>query len=213
MAIEYQHGFVIKRFSKPCDYQTIYQQMQALTALRKSHKAMFCDEIWLLEHQPVYTLGLAGKKEHILNPKNIPVQQSDRGGQVTYHGIGQLMVYLLFDLHRWGDGVKQLVFILEQVVIDVLATYDIEAHRRKNAAGVYVNEEKIAALGLRIRYGCSYHGLSFNLSMDLSPFLGINPCGYADLKVTQLSQLGVEVDKAVIEQQVLTTLIQYLSVN
>ena len=145
------------------------------------------DEIWVLQHSPVYTLGQAGDPAHILNAGSIPVVQSDRGGQVTYHGPGQLIVYPLIDLRRYKLGVRSLVEMLENAVIELLDQYDINAVSRRDAPGVYVDEKKIAALGLRIRRGCSFHGLSMNIDMDLEPFERINPCGYAGLQVTQLA--------------------------
>jgi lipoyl(octanoyl) transferase len=149
------------------------------------------DELWLLEHPPVFTLGRNGRDEHLLDPGDIPVIRVDRGGQVTYHGPGQLVVYALLDLRRRQLGVQSLVNCLEQAVIDLLAAHDIPAHRREKAPGVYVEGRKIAALGLRVRRGCSFHGLSLNVNMDLAPFTRINPCGYRDLEVTQLADLGL----------------------
>lgn len=165
------------------DYLPVWQAMQQYTDLRNHHSN---DEIWLLEHPPIYTLGRAGKTEHILNPGDIPVVHIDRGGQVTYHGPGQLIIYLLLDLKRLGIGVRKLVDSIEQAIINVLADIHIQANTRPQAPGVYVNKQKIAALGLRIRRGGSYHGMSLNINMDLMPFQGINPCGYPDLKVTQI---------------------------
>jgi lipoyl(octanoyl) transferase len=169
------------------DYQAIWHDMQAFTQQRTLDTP---DEIWLLEHRPVYTLGLNGKHEHLLDPKDIPVIQCDRGGQVTYQGPGQLVAYLLLDLKRRNLGVKQLVNIMEQAVIDLLAELDIQGERRDKAPGIYVGGAKIAALGLRIRRGCSYHGLSLNINMDLEPFTRINPCGYPDLAASQLGDLS-----------------------
>jgi len=148
------------------------------------------DELWCLEHPPVFTLGLAGKQEHILQAGNIPVIQTDRGGQVTYHGPGQLVVYLLLDLRRKGITVKKFVYQLEQAVINMCDSLNIGAERKSGAPGVYVAGKKIAALGIRVRRGCSYHGLALNVDMDLAPYLQINPCGYPDLQVTQLNDLG-----------------------
>ena len=165
------------------DYASVWQQMQAFTNQRDQYTP---DEIWILEHPAVFTLGQAGKAEHILQPADIPIIQSDRGGQVTYHGPGQLVIYLLLDLRRRKLGIKKLVELIEDAIIALLFEYNIQAHRRKNAPGVYVNDKKIAALGLRIRNGCSYHGLSLNVDMDLEPFSRINPCGFPDLEVTQL---------------------------
>jgi lipoyl(octanoyl) transferase len=148
------------------------------------------DEIWCLEHNPVYTLGLSGKTEHILEQNTIPVFETDRGGQVTYHGPGQLVVYLLLDLKRKAIPVRKYVYSLEQAIINMLDGLRISAHRKVGAPGVYVEGKKIAALGIRIRRGCCYHGVSLNVDMDLSPFEGINPCGYPKLAVTQLLDLG-----------------------
>ncbi len=162
--------------------------MQAFTAARGPDTP---DELWLLQHPPVFTLGQAGRREHILADIGVPIVAIDRGGQVTYHGPGQVIVYVLLDLKRRGYGVKALVTRLEQAVIDVLAGFGVAAARRAGAPGVYVNGAKIAALGLRIRNGCSYHGLSLNVDMDLAPFAAINPCGYAGLAVTQTRDLGI----------------------
>jgi lipoyl(octanoyl) transferase len=152
------------------------------------------DEIWLLQHPPVYTQGLAGKPEHLLRTSEIPVVKIDRGGQITYHGPGQVIAYILLDLKRHGIGVKELVRRMEQAVIDLLAAHGVVAERRDKAPGVYVNEAKIAALGLRIRNNCSYHGLCLNVDMDLSPYTNINPCGYAGLQVTQTRDQGLSAD-------------------
>lgn len=161
--------------------------MQGFTAQRNPQSA---DEFWVLEHDPVFTLGQAGRREHLLHPGEIPVIPCDRGGQVTYHGPGQLVVYVLFDLRRAGLGVRLLVQRLEQAVIDCLAELQLQGHTRPGAPGVYVDQAKIAALGLRVRHGCCYHGLALNVAMDLTPFSRINPCGYPDLKVTQLRDQG-----------------------
>lgn len=177
-------------------YDASWQAMRAFTDARGPDTD---DEIWLLEHPPVYTLGMAGRLEHVLGETDgIPLVRSDRGGQVTYHGPGQLVVYLLLDLKRLGLGVKALVEHTEQAVIDLLAGLDIEAQRRAGAPGVYVNGAKIAALGFRVRRGCCYHGLALNVDGDLRPFERINPCGYAGLSVTSLAVLGRElaVDEA-----------------
>jgi lipoyl(octanoyl) transferase len=168
-------------------YVEAYQAMQGFTAARSPTEP---DRIWLLQHPPVYTLGQAAKPEHLLAPGAIPVQAIDRGGQVTYHGPGQLIVYVLLDVARRGWGVKTLVRQLEQAVIDYCAGLGIAAERRAGAPGVYAGGQKLAALGLRIRRGCCYHGLSLNVDMDLRPFSGINPCGYPGLQVTQLRDFG-----------------------
>jgi lipoyl(octanoyl) transferase len=156
-----------------------------------------CDEIWLLQHEPVFTQGQAGKAEHLLNPGNIPVVQTDRGGQITYHGPGQLVAYLLLDLRRRKLGVRDVVTLMENAVIDLLASLDIKASAKPDAPGVYVNDNKIASLGLRVRRGCSFHGLALNVDMDLEPFLRINPCGYAGMQMTQVKNL---VDDANIDE-------------
>jgi lipoyl(octanoyl) transferase len=179
---------VIIRRRGLCDYEPIWHEMQSFTLQRDADTP---DEIWLLQHPPVFTLGRNAKQEHILNPGNIPVIPIDRGGQVTYHGPGQLMIYTLVNLKRLGLGIRDFVTRLEQAVIDLLAEYDIEAHGRRDAPGVYVGDAKIAALGLRVKHGCTYHGLALNIDMDLSPFDRINPCGYAGLPVTQLQDLGI----------------------
>lgn len=152
------------------------------------------DEIWLVEHMPVFTQGQAGKAEHLLATGDIPVIQSDRGGQVTYHGPGQQVVYVLINLKRRKIGVRELVTLLENTVINTLATLDIQAQARADAPGVYVDGKKICSLGLRIRKGCSFHGLALNIAMDLAPFTRINPCGYAGLEMTQISQLSQKTD-------------------
>jgi len=169
-----------------CDYQLVWDKMRDYTVERTDSSP---DQIWYLQHNPVYTLGLNGKQKHILNQNNIPLIAVDRGGQVTYHGPGQLIVYLLIDLNRKQIGIKQIVHAMEQAVIDYLKALDIIAERKVGAPGIYVNGAKIAALGLRIKKGCSYHGLALNVDMDLSPFSDINPCGYTDLPVTQIKDL------------------------
>lgn len=172
------------------DYETTWQNMQGFTQARNVDTA---DELWLVEHFPVYTLGLNGKREHLLNTGNIPVINSDRGGQVTYHAPGQLVIYTLLDIKRLNLGVRQLVTILEQAMISSLAEYGIIAVSRADAPGVYVNDKKIGSIGLRIKKNCSYHGLSLNNDLDLRPFDHINTCGYSDLKVTRLTDLGVTI--------------------
>lgn len=154
------------------------------------------DEIWLVEHPPVFTLGLAGRREHLLAPGEIPVVGTDRGGQVTYHGPGQVVLYPLLQLRRHGLGVRRLVTLLEETVVDLLAEHGVAAAARPDAPGVYVDGAKVAALGLRIRHGCSYHGLALNVAMDLEPFGRINPCGHPGMAVTDLHRLGVDLDWA-----------------
>lgn len=172
------------------DYQYCSDTMRSYSQTRDANSA---DEIWILEHPPVFTLGLNGKPEHILTPGDIPVIHTDRGGQVTYHGPGQVVIYTLLDLKRLNMNVRQLVSMLEQAIIDTLAQYGIRSAANPAAPGVYVEQKKIAAVGLRITKGCSYHGLSINNCMDLTPFTYINPCGFANLEVTQLSNLGVSI--------------------
>lgn len=176
-------------------YLPVWQAMQRFTNERGPDTP---DEIWLLEHEPVFTQGQAGKPEHLLLPGDIPVVQADRGGQVTYHGPGQLIAYLLLDVRRSGQGVRELVSLMEQVLVELLAGYGIEAHARADAPGVYVGAAKIASLGLRIRRGCSFHGLALNVDMDLAPFQRINPCGYAGLAMTQLRDLAGPIDFATV---------------
>ena len=178
---------LIRRLGR-VEYEPIFQAMQDFTAGRTNETP---DELWIVEHTPVYTLGQAGKPEHILEDVGIPVVRIDRGGQVTYHGPGQVVIYLLLDLQRLKIKVRELVTTIEQGVIDFLAAHGIAAERRAGAPGVYVGEAKIAALGLKIKNGCSYHGLSLNVDMDLSPFTAINPCGYAGLRITQTRDLGI----------------------
>lgn len=168
------------------EYMPTFEAMRRLTAERNEQTP---DEIWLLQHPQVFTQGQAGKAEHLLAPGDIPVIQVDRGGQVTYHGPGQLVAYLMLDLRRLGLGVRELVTAMEQSLVDVLATYGIEAAPKADAPGVYVNGDKIASLGLRVSRGCSFHGLALNVDMDMSPFWRINPCGYAGLKMVQLKDL------------------------
>ncbi|SDH26616.1 lipoyl(octanoyl) transferase [Pseudomonas benzenivorans] len=168
------------------DYLPTLEAMRRLTAERDELTA---DEIWLLQHPRVFTQGQAGKPEHLLAPGDIPVIQVERGGQVTYHGPGQLVAYLMLDLRRLGLGVRELVTAMEQSLVDVLAAYAVEAAPKADAPGVYVNGDKIASLGLRVRRGCSFHGLALNVDMDMSPFWRINPCGYAGLKMVQLKDL------------------------
>jgi len=179
-------GAVIRHLGR-VDYETTWRRMQQFTDLRGAHSA---DEIWFLEHPPVFTFGMAGRREHLLAPGDIPVVHTDRGGQVTYHGPGQLVVYALVDLRRAGLGVRDLVTGLEQSVIHYCAALGIRAAARREAPGVYVDGRKLASVGIRIRRGASYHGLALNVGMDLEPFQRINPCGFAGLAMTQLSALA-----------------------
>lgn len=190
------------------DYCEIWQAMKALTANRGTDSS---DEIWLLQHFPVYTQGIAGKPEHLLYKNHIPVVNTDRGGQVTYHGPGQLIIYTLLDFRRLGLTVRELVTRLEKSVIDLLAAYSIEAESKPKAPGVYVNGAKIASLGLKIKNGFCYHGIALNINMDMEPFAAINPCGYKGLQMTQLVDLGVPDDIDVISHKIAEKLIIGLS--
>jgi lipoyl(octanoyl) transferase len=169
-----------------CEYVPVWEAMKAFTENRATDDR---DEIWLLQHMPVFTQGQAGKAEHLVNPGDIPVVQVDRGGQVTYHGPGQLVAYLMIDIDRLGIGARQLVTAIEDAIIRTLKAYGVESVAKQDAPGVYVDNKKIASIGLRIRKGKSFHGLSLNVDMDLEPFLRINPCGYQGLEMTQLAEL------------------------
>ena len=191
-------------------YEPVLKAMQRFTDERGQDTA---DEIWLLEHEPVFTQGQAGKEEHLLAPGTIPVVKVDRGGQVTYHGPGQLIVYLLLNLKRLKVGVRELVALMEQAVVDVMASYEIEAYPKADAPGVYVDGNKLASLGLRVRRGCSFHGLALNIDMDLSPFQRINPCGYPGLEMVQVKQLAASADMAAVSQRMLEYLTERLGYN
>jgi len=184
--------------------------MQVFTDTRDSDTS---DEIWFTQHSPVFTLGLNAAQEHVLAPGDIPVIQIDRGGQVTYHGPGQLMVYPLIDIRRAGLGVRELVSALEQSVIDLAAEYGIDAASRRDAPGVYVAGTKLASIGLRIRRGASFHGMALNVDVDLEPFSRINPCGFENLEVTDLARLGVEHDLPTVRDQLLPYLLQHLGLS
>ena len=179
------------------DYYPVWQAMQTVTALRTQSSA---DELWQVEHPPIYTQGMNGKSEHLLDRGGTPLLQTDRGGQITYHGPGQIVMYTLIDLRRRGWGVRKLVNFLERSVIDTLTSYGIPSQTRGDAPGVYVRDRKIAAIGLRVRNGCSYHGVSLNVAMDLEPFQSINPCGYPGLKITQVSDEGGPTDLATVTE-------------
>ena len=196
----------VKRLGR-VDYEPTFQAMQEFTATRTAETP---DELWIVEHPPVYTLGQAGKPEHILRDVGIPLVKIDRGGQVTYHGPGQVVIYLLLDLPRLKIKVRELVSAIEQAVIDLLAELGVVAERRDGAPGVYVGDAKIAALGLRIRNGCSYHGVSLNVDMDLSPFEAINPCGYPGLQVIQTKDLGIPLTVHEAGEQLSQQLLQQL---
>lgn len=184
------------------DYEPTWRAMQAFTDQRD---AATDDELWLVEHPPVFTQGQAGKAEHVLAPGDIPVIQVDRGGQVTYHGPGQIVAYPLIDLKRLGVGVRDFVHRIEEAIIRVLARYGVEGERAAGAPGIYVEGDKIASLGLRVRRGCTFHGLAFNIDMDLEPFGRINPCGFAGLRVIRLCDLA-EVEFAAVEDHLVKEL-------
>ena len=173
------------------DYEQTFTAMRDFTDQRH---AATSDELWIVEHPPVYTLGLNGKKEHLLDTGDIPVVATDRGGQITYHGPGQLVIYVLLDLKRLNIGIRKVVTALEQAMIETLSQYGIKAHAKPEAPGVYVDRKKIGSVGLRVRKGSCYHGLSLNNRLDLQPFSGINPCGYPGLEVTQLADFDVIID-------------------
>ncbi len=189
------------------EYEPLWRAMQRLTDERTLETA---DEIWFTEHPPVFTLGLNASREHVLAAGDIPVVQIDRGGQVTYHGPGMLMIYPLIDLKRLGLGVRDLVTALEQSVVDLAASYGIEARARPEAPGVYVAETKLASVGLRIRRGASYHGMALNVDVDLEPFLRINPCGYAGLQMTDLATLGGDSDLDTVREKLLPYFLRHL---
>ena len=198
--------FPVVRHLGEVDYYETWQKMQDFT---NSRQADTPDELWFLQHPPVFTLGKNAKAEHVLNPAEIPLIDSDRGGQVTYHGPGQIVVYTLLDLNRLKTGVRELVTMIEQNIIALLDGYNIDAVARRDAPGVYVNNAKIAALGLRVRKGCSFHGMALNVDMDLEPFLRINPCGYKGLEVTQLKNfvqdIQIEAVVADLQQRLVTS--------
>lgn len=206
MSNDREQTIVIRELGRQ-DYVPLWHAMQSFT---DSRNAKSRDEIWFTEHPPVFTMGLNASKEHLLNPGDIPVVQIDRGGQVTFHGPGQLMVYPLLDLQRSRLGVRTLVTALEQSVVDLAADFDIAATSRKDAPGVYVAGAKLASVGLRIRRGCSFHGMALNVAVDLAPFSRINPCGYAGLEMTDLKTLGVAADKPAVARRLLVHLTRHL---
>ncbi len=189
------------------DYEPLWRSMQTFTDERAAHTP---DEIWFTEHPPVFTLGLNADREHLLAPGDIPVVQIDRGGQVTYHGPGQLMIYPLIDLRRAGIGVRDMVSALEQSIVDLAAEFSIAAASRADAPGVYVQGRKIASVGLRVRRGATYHGMALNLDVDLEPFSRINPCGFSDLEVTKLKSLGIAETMQQIQARVQKHLLRHL---
>ncbi len=189
------------------EYQPTWDAMKTFTAQRTAGTR---DEIWLLQHPPTYTQGQAGKPEHLVNAHAIPVLKIDRGGQITYHGPGQIVAYLLLDLRRWKINVRELVRLMEHAVSDLLAEHGVTAQGREDAPGVYVGDAKIAALGLKIRNGCCYHGLSLNVDMDMTPFNHINPCGYQGLRVTQAREQGIEVSLEALQERLADNLLRLL---
>ncbi len=191
------------------DYESVYRNMVEFT-LSRNH--LTTDEIWFVEHPPVYTLGLGGDVKHILNADDIPVVKTDRGGQVTYHGPGQLVAYLMLDLSQRPYAAKKFVNLIEEAIIQTLAKYKISSSRRDKAPGVYVDDKKIAALGIRLKKGCSYHGLSINVDMNLTPFRGINPCGYTNLECTQMIDYKTDVNIQHVKKYVYANLVKYLDV-
>lgn len=201
---------MILRFLSREPYLPIWQAMQAFTRARTENTP---DEIWLLEHEPVFTQGQNGRPEHLLHAGDTPLIQSDRGGQITWHGPGQLIAYTLVDLHRLKLNVRTTVSALEQAVIRLLAEYGIKGIARREAPGIYVDGQKICSIGLRIRRGCAYHGLALNLDPDLSPFQQIHPCGFADLKMTRLCDLTAGFDRPALEKRLAALLVEELSAS
>ncbi|OBS93386.1 octanoyltransferase [Vibrio splendidus] len=201
-----QNKLIVKKLGRQ-DYEPVWKAMHKFTDERTEEDV---DQVWLVEHNPVFTQGQAGKAEHVLNAGDIPVIQSDRGGQVTYHGPGQLVAYFLINIRRKKFGVRDLVTHIENLVINTLKAYNINSTARPDAPGVYVDGKKICSLGLRIRRGCSFHGLALNVDMDLSPFLRINPCGYQGMEMVQVSQLGGPSELESVEQQLIQELVELL---
>ncbi|MCS0309062.1 lipoyl(octanoyl) transferase LipB [Vibrio diabolicus] len=201
-----QNQLVVKRLGRQ-DYEPVWKAMHEFTDQRTEETP---DEVWLVEHNPVFTQGQAGKAEHLINTGDIPVVQSDRGGQVTYHGPGQLVAYFLINLRRKKLGVRDLVTTIENLVINTLKAYNIDSAARPDAPGVYVDGKKICSLGLRIRKGCSFHGLALNVNMDLTPFLRINPCGYEGMEMVQVSQFGGPDNVEAVEKQLIEELVTLL---
>lgn len=189
------------------EYEETWRAMKDFTQSRDSDTP---DEIWVVEHPPVYTLGRNGKKEHILKNSDIPIIKVDRGGQVTYHGPGQLVIYILLDLHRRCLGIRQLVTLIEESIIQLLKNHNVEAYSDRKAPGVYVNQKKIAALGLRVSKGCTTHGLSLNINMNLKPFLNINPCGYQGLQITQCYELNINQNMRELSKELVSELLSRL---
>jgi lipoyl(octanoyl) transferase len=195
-------------YKQRCDYTPEWEAMKQFTIDRNVQTE---DQLWLLEHHPVYTQGLAGKPEHVLNPHDIPVMHTDRGGQVTYHGPGQLMAYTLFDLERLGLNTRCFVAALEKTVIDLLADYNIESYGKRDAPGVYVDDAKICSIGLRVKRNCAYHGIALNVNMDLAPFNNINPCGFAKLPMTQIADFVPDISIDEIKEKISQKFVSHFS--
>ena len=204
------NGTCIVKYLGQKDYESTWQAMKDFTDNRTPETE---DELWVVEHPPVFTIGQAGKSEHLLKQTNIPVIQVDRGGQITYHGPGQIVVYTLINVKRKGLGVRELVTLLETSTIDLLRHYDITAEADPKAPGVYVNEAKICAIGLRIRRGCSFHGLALNVKMDLTPYDAINPCGYPGMQVTQMADFLPKIEIKSVSAQLIAHLMSHLGYN
>ena len=201
---------IIRQFDSLIPYQPLWEAMQKFTASRQSDTV---DEIWLLEHLPVFTQGLAGKPEHVLNPHEIPMIQTDRGGQITYHGPGQLMAYLLCDLNRLSLSTRAFVRTIESAIIEFLQQWDILATGKEEAPGVYIKEAKICSIGLRVRKGLSYHGLAFNIAMDLTPFSYINPCGFKGLAITQVQDFVKTIEISTVKQTIISPILKNFGYN
>ena len=201
---------IIRQFEALQPYSATWESMQSFTSARSGTT---CDEVWLLEHFPVFTQGLAGKPEHVLNPHGIPVIRTDRGGQVTYHGPGQLMVYLLLDLHRLKLSTRDFVRTIETCLVDYLHSLAIPASGNPNAPGIYVTDAKIGSIGLRVRRGYSYHGLAFNVDTDLTPFSYINPCGFKGLVMTQVKTHVPDITLAIVKTDIIPYIVKYFGYN
>ena len=207
------NSLTIRLLEQAEPYEPVWQKMQNYTNTRNEQSS---DEIWLLEHQKVFTQGQAGKAEHLLNTGDIPVVQVDRGGQVTYHGPGQLVMYILVDLRRHKLGVRDMVTLMEQAIIDVLQSFSVTAFAKADAPGVYVDQSKIASLGLRVRRGCTFHGFALNLDVDMEPFLRINPCGYAGMQMSNMADFVSNLDHSLVRQRLCDYMVEkigYTDVN
>ncbi len=205
--LDIKDRLVVKKLGRR-DYLPVWQAMHDFTNSRNKETG---DQVWLVEHNPVFTQGQAGKAEHLINTGDIPVVKSDRGGQVTYHGPGQLVAYFLLNLRRRSLGVRDLVTLIENLVINILKQYDIKSEAKPDAPGVYVDDKKICSLGLRIRKGCSFHGLALNVNMDLSPFLRINPCGYQGMEMVQINDFNSGTKISSVEKTLIEELVAMLS--